>query len=485
MKFPSGMIRYAGDGLRRVFYLDLRMLALFRMGLGGVVLADLIQRSFSFQAHYGQAGLLPVEEALWFADFSALLPLHLWFASDPSQICLFLIQSLAAIALVLGVQTRVSTVVCWLLVNSLQLRNPVLLYGADRELAALLLWAMFLPLGAKWSLDARQRCHWTGVDRVYGWAAAGLILQVGLIYFTSVLSKSGETWRDGSAILLALNVDVYTRSTGRWLLQFGESLKWLTFATLIIECLAPCLLVAGKFERGRWFGCLALIFMQCGFLCFLSVGLFPWISMVGLVALIPGSSASSKGETKIPARVGGGWGEGCAAVLFFLMVYWQIALVPSQFKNSAVMGKIPDVMAWVYRVSRLAQSWSMFSPDPPDRDGWFVMQWIVDDTKGFDLFRRGAPVNWSKPTDVDRMFRSERWKEWMLKVQLRGLKWDRTVERTIKEVVNEKSLRHAGDGPYSYQVRLWYLEESYDAPGKEPLRHLLFEKSYTDAISTP
>ena len=112
-----------------------------------------------------------------------------------------------------------------------------------------------------------------------------MILQVGLIYFTSVLSKSGDTWRDGSAILLALNVDVYTHSAGRWLLQFGDSLRWLTYGTLAIECLAPCMFLAGKFEKIRWVGCLALIAMQCGFLFFLSVGLFPLISIVALVGM--------------------------------------------------------------------------------------------------------------------------------------------------------------------------------------------------------
>lgn len=471
------MIHCAGNGLRRVFYLDLRMLALFRIGLGGVILVDLVQRSFSLKAHYGYEGLLPAGEASWFANFSALLPVHLWFSSDSAQVALFLIQGGVAVALILGIKTRVATVLSWLLVNSLQLRNPVLLYGADRELAALLLWAMFLPLGARWSLDAPQRCRWVGVDRVCGWAAAGFILQVGLIYFTSVLSKSGASWRDGSAVLLALNVDVYTRATGRWLLHFGDSLKWLTDATLVIECLAPCMFLAGKFEKIRWIGCLSLIAMQCGFLCFLSVGLFPWVSIVGLVAIIPLRFERSHGVSNAPAKLDRSWREGCAALLVLLMLSWQLALVPHQFQNNAVMGKLPDGLAWVYKVSRLAQSWSMFSPDPPDRDGWFVMECTEDGGEKFDLMRSGLPLSWDKPSAVDCMFRSERWKEWMLKVHLRGLKWGRTVDFFVHE-----TLQQSRDGKRNQPilVRLWYLEEEYHAPGQPPSRHLLFEKRYSD-----
>lgn len=476
MKSLPGMIAFAGEGLRRVFYLDLRMLALFRIGLGIVVLVDLVQRSFSFQAHYTQSGVLPVEEASWFADFAALMPLHLWFPSDAAQISFFLIQAVAAIALVLGVQTRLATVVCWLLVNSLQLRNPVLLYGADRELAAVLLWAMFLPLGARWSLDGRQRCRWIGVDRVAGWAAAGLILQVGLIYFTSVLSKSGGTWRDGSAILLALNVDAYTRSAGRLLLSFGDSLRWLTYGTLLIECLAPCMFLAGKFERIRWIGCLALIAMQGGFLFLLSVGLFPWISMVALVALIPWRSSVDCSKTH--TKLSNGWGERVAALFVLMMLFWQITLVPLQFKNSALMGKMPDAMAWVYKVTRLAQSWSMFSPDPPDRDGWYVLEWSTGDSESIDLLQGGVPVRWGKPLAVDRMFLSERWKEWMLKVQLRGLKWDRTVAQLVHEASRQGHLDPTRE---PFQVRLWYVEEAYDEPEESPSRHLLFEKEFADS----
>ena len=42
-----------------VLGMDLRSLALFRMCLAGLVIADLIARSFDLQAHYSDGGVLP------------------------------------------------------------------------------------------------------------------------------------------------------------------------------------------------------------------------------------------------------------------------------------------------------------------------------------------------------------------------------------------------------------------------------------------
>ena len=49
--------------LRRLFGIDLRNLALFRIGLGAILLIDLAIRFQDLQAHYTDAGVLPRESA--------------------------------------------------------------------------------------------------------------------------------------------------------------------------------------------------------------------------------------------------------------------------------------------------------------------------------------------------------------------------------------------------------------------------------------
>ena len=50
-----GIAARVGD----VFAVDVRSLALFRVALGALLLADLVVRSFDFRAHYTDIGVLP------------------------------------------------------------------------------------------------------------------------------------------------------------------------------------------------------------------------------------------------------------------------------------------------------------------------------------------------------------------------------------------------------------------------------------------
>jgi hypothetical protein len=69
------------------------------------------------------------------------------------QALLFGIAAVAALAMLVGYRTRLAVFVVWVLVLSIQVRNPFLDSSADDLLRLLLFWAMFLPLGAYWSVD--------------------------------------------------------------------------------------------------------------------------------------------------------------------------------------------------------------------------------------------------------------------------------------------------------------------------------------------
>ena len=91
---------------------------------------------------------------------------------------LFALGSLAGMAMVFGYRTRLATVVGWVLFVSAVNRNPMVEVGADVLLRQLLFWAMFLPLGAKWSLDAGTQEKTGAVKRYFGGPSIALTLQV-------------------------------------------------------------------------------------------------------------------------------------------------------------------------------------------------------------------------------------------------------------------------------------------------------------------
>src|SRR3712207_3360366 len=136
-----------------VFGADLRSLAVFRIVLALLVLADLANRATDLRQHYTDAGVLPrtalVQEGLTPWAFSLnLMNGRLFF-----QVLLLVAAALAALGLLIGYRTRLCTIVLWVLLLSIQWRNP-LVGGSDGPLLRLLLfWGMFLPLGAYWSVD--------------------------------------------------------------------------------------------------------------------------------------------------------------------------------------------------------------------------------------------------------------------------------------------------------------------------------------------
>src|SRR5215213_10452564 len=110
-------------------------------------------RATDLTAHYTDEGVLPrtalLEEVLSPWAFS----LNLMNGEPFFQVLLFGVAALAALGLLIGYRTSLMTVVVWVLLLSIQWRNP-LVTGADGPLLRLLLfWAIFLPLGAYWSVD--------------------------------------------------------------------------------------------------------------------------------------------------------------------------------------------------------------------------------------------------------------------------------------------------------------------------------------------
>ena len=131
------------ERLKIAFSIDLRSIALFRICLGLIVLADLALRSFDMRVFYTDAGVLTRRDWLGATHFMQW-SLHnasgqLWF-----QIVLFTIAGVAALCLAAGYRTRISSIVVWVLTASLINRNGYVLQGGDELLAVLTFWALSL-----------------------------------------------------------------------------------------------------------------------------------------------------------------------------------------------------------------------------------------------------------------------------------------------------------------------------------------------------
>src|SRR5579872_42470 len=229
--------------LWHMFRIDHRSLAAFRVAIALVMFWDLAVRATDLVAHYTDAGVLPRHVLRDLVLTSRpYFSIHTLGGSARFEAALFGVAALCALALLAGFQTRAASVACWFLTCSLHTRNPLILHGGDDLLRLLLFWALFVPLGAAWSVDARRRPRPSPV--VYGstcsWGTAGLLLQLCYVYLFSAALKSHPVWRhDGTAVYLALSIDQFTTPIGRAILPYHGLLKLLTFGTLAMELGGP------------------------------------------------------------------------------------------------------------------------------------------------------------------------------------------------------------------------------------------------------
>src|SRR5262245_2684773 len=239
--------------IESVFGTDLRSLAALRVGCALIVLLDLLQRCTGLTAHYTDYGVTPRSLVIehsnrWAISFHYMSGVWQW------QAVLFIIAGIAAGALLLGYRTRLASIFTWVLCVSLITRNPYVGYGADVFLRTVLLWGIFLPWGAVYSIDAAWRDHTSASARFVSVGTAAYVIQIVSVYLFSAMLKSGtEWWSEGSAIYYALNIDYLATPLGKALQQFPYFLlKLTTWTVLLLETIAPLLLLfPGKKRWGR------------------------------------------------------------------------------------------------------------------------------------------------------------------------------------------------------------------------------------------
>jgi apolipoprotein N-acyltransferase len=205
------------------FGIDMRSLAAFRVALGLVLVLDLLGRARNLELFYTDAGAFPV--AVLREQYPALsrLSVHALSGGIGLQALLFASAIGFALALIVGYRTRIATLASLYLLLSLHIRNPHVLMGGDALLQHLLFWSLFLPLGARWSVDARRRD--ASHERAFGVASAALLVQVCLVYgVNAVLKLRTDAWLAGFAPVLG----VYGVSL--MLAFMGGALAWVWLA---------------------------------------------------------------------------------------------------------------------------------------------------------------------------------------------------------------------------------------------------------------
>jgi hypothetical protein len=390
-----------GSRLARLFAIDLRSLAVFRMALACALFVDLATRVGNLRAHYTEAGIDPVQPLAGLKHLS----LHAWLSGSPAAIAaLFALAGVVAVALALGWRTRIASVLAWYLLASVQLRNPaVSSMGGDTFLRLLLFWGMFLPLGARFSLDARRRGPAEGPNLLCSAATTALLVQIALMYVTTGFLKRGATWHNGQALWYALQLDYWVTPIGVWMRPYREWLGPMTTASVWFERLG--ILVAFVPFRNDVFRMLAVVLFvgfHLSIAALIDVGPFPVYCLAGWPAFLPASLWDEwlprlRGRTPVPRGAEPALATQPLALQAVAALLLAYVLVYVATENQArEMGVIPGPVHRAGAMLRLHQEWSMFSPDPAKIDTWPLAVGVLDDGRQVELAREtefdpGAP----------------------------------------------------------------------------------------------
>jgi hypothetical protein len=226
---PAGLMRIAFGSVVMVTFVDLLgphgplddSMARFLFTDEGMWLNDMARKTYGgklatlWDPEHGFEHWYDLLKTIW-GKFSIL---H--FRSDPPFVWGVYAVMLASIGLmILGVWTRATTIIAWILVESVYRYSPVFYTGGDTVVRVFLFLGMFMQWGEAYSVDGwrrRRKAILRGATvlpaarLIPAWPLRLAMLQLTIIYCATGLLKSGNTWANGTALYYSLNLDHFYR----------------------------------------------------------------------------------------------------------------------------------------------------------------------------------------------------------------------------------------------------------------------------------
>jgi hypothetical protein len=436
--------RLARGAFATYFTLDPRSLGLCRLGLGALLLYDLLRRVPGLSTWYSNQGLVPNHASLLRPGATYMFSFLFAASRAEEAAVMFAICGVVFLVFTVGYRTRLFHALSLACTVSLHSRCIFLENGGDVVLNLLCAWTLFLPMGARFSVDAirndlRTRPETTiaelndraapspGETRpVASLAVLAILLQLSVIYYLNALHKTGWTWRQGMAVHYVL----YQERMVTWLgLLAREHIPlWMsrrmTYTTYNIELLAGLLLLNPFFRVwSRRVAVVLLPGLHLGFAALLNLGQFSF-NMIGFYPLLLGArdwellarwlgpsamvaslsrwfrlqakGTSVRAYSPSPARL---WlRRGLAPVRELAVVVVMVALGSQVLdENQAVPPRFKVAQAkWMQQIiqyPRLYQGWRMFSADVPTGERMMYVDALTVSGRHVDPFNEaGARV---------------------------------------------------------------------------------------------
>lgn len=455
--------------------IDTRTLAMFRITIALIIIAEVSLRFRNLHFFYTDAGPIPTELAMertadWAFSF-------LYYTSEPTVVALlFVLQILFAIQLLLGYRTRTAMVISFVFMASLDNGNPYIVSYSDVLFRMLLFWAVFVPLGDRWSVDA---LHAEGEPRqsVASPATALIMGQMVFMYTLNGYHKwQGSGWWDGTAAPRVLGRDGITWLLGQYSHHFTPLLEVGTYLWAILTLAAVSLILV----RGRYRYPLLAMFagVHLTFAVTMRLGMFPYVALAGLMLFLPRQFWSDVAwcgrrlgiDPAVPTSASAGFERFARALPSFQLTPERLRTTVYTFFVSLIVitivlvvllnglqfaGVVSDDANHDRQVQRVAgvfdvdqPSWRLFAPNPATYDRYYVFAARTDEGRTLDIFH-DRNMTWERPDEpLHHQF------------------------DTYRERFYMNSIRSSGRSGNLSRALAAHLCENWEGPNGERLTHL-------------
>jgi hypothetical protein len=233
---------------------DPRIVAVFRICVGAMLLVHLIDLAPLIEWLYSSEGLATGEQAraMWGRGRWSLL----YEFDSPAFVRAYArVQWVACAAFMVGFATPITKWLTWLLFMMMLARNGVDA-GGDHVFASYLFYLCLSRCGESYSVDAwirRRRNPEIAAHRaIPGWPRNLMLLQLVPMMCGNGLAKSGNMWGNGDTLYFALNRPF--GGTPNWAMSelFGTNLfRVMTWGAHVFEILFPLAIVGAVIEFAR------------------------------------------------------------------------------------------------------------------------------------------------------------------------------------------------------------------------------------------
>ncbi len=240
------------------FAVDSRALGIYRIVFGLLCLTDILRRWEFIDIFYTQGSI--IKASLTSSAYKNFTLLNT-FTSSWEVHFFFILGILFSILLIIGYKTKLSQIMCAIIILSIHNRATMLENAGDFFMNCILIWTIFLPLGVSFSIDSLKKSlnnykensiddlnnRTFGINQpttIYSFAYFCILYQLASIYFFTAINKTGYDWSNGTAVYKMFQLDTFVTPVGYFLRDFITLpiTKFLTYSTLTIEYLAPLLL---------------------------------------------------------------------------------------------------------------------------------------------------------------------------------------------------------------------------------------------------